>query len=387
MQQQTVQLLCALLKSAVSDKELSEEEKRSYADHGSNELWKLAEKNELSHLVSWAITQNKLPVAEGIDLERPWLKAVFQNERMLLDYQSACQALEKAMIPFLPLKGSVLRGYYPQSWMRTSCDVDILVHREDLERAIACLVQDLQFVEKGRGSHDVSLFSPTDVHVELHFDLIEEEWVNNAFVILEEVWQHAAPRPGSEYCYQMTDAFFYLYHLVHMAKHVETGGCGVRPFLDLWLLDRQETADPAGRDALLERCSLQTFAGVCRRLSSAWFDGAPMDEASRQLQEYLLRGGVYGTSENRVALAQKKKGGRLGYLWSRMFISHDKLKRYYPILEKHRWLMPFMQIRRWFMLFDPDVAKMAKSEMGANSRLQAERAGEMEELLKNIGLS
>ena len=387
MQQQTVQLLCALLKSAVSGKELSEEEKRVYSDFGGNELWSLAEKNELSHLVSWAITQNKLSVSEGIDLQRPWLKAVFQNERMLLDYQSVCQALEKARIPFLPLKGSVLRGYYPESWMRTSCDVDILVHREHLEAAIACLVQDLQFVEKGRGSHDVSLFSPMDVHVELHFDLIEEERVNNAFFILEEVWQHAAPRPGSDYFYRMTDAFFYLYHLVHMAKHIETGGCGVRPFLDLWILDRLETADLAGRDALLERCGLSTFTRVCRQLSRAWFEAEPMEEASRQLQEYLLRGGVYGTSANRVALAQKKKGGRLGYLWSRMFISYDKLKRYYPILEKHRWLMPFMQIRRWFMLLDPGVAKMAKSEMAANSRLQADRAGEMEELLKNIGLS
>ena len=98
-------------------------------------------------------------------------------------------------------------------------------------------------------------------------------------------------------------------------------------------------------------------------------------------------GGVYGSTDNRVALQQKKKGGRIGYVLSRIFIPYAKLKRYYPVLEKHRWLMPFMQIRRWFMLLNPDVARMAKREMAVNGKLVKTKSDEMNNFLDYIGLS
>lgn len=97
-------------------------------------------------------------------------------------------------------------------------------------------------------------------------------------------------------------------------------------------------------------------------------------------------GGVYGSTDNRVALQQKKKGGRIGYVLSRIFIPYAKLKRYYPVLEKHRWLMPLMQIRRWFMLLNPDVAKMAKREMAINGNLAKTKTDEMNSFLDDIGL-
>ena len=98
-------------------------------------------------------------------------------------------------------------------------------------------------------------------------------------------------------------------------------------------------------------------------------------------------GGVYGSTDNRVALQQNKKGGRIGYVLSRIFIPYAKLKRYYPVLEKHRWLMPLMQIRRWFMLLNPDVAKMAKREMAINGNLAKTKTDEMNSFLDDIGLN
>ena len=46
------------------------------------------------------------------------------------------EALEKAEIPFLPLKGSVIRKYYPEPWMRTSCDIDLLIHKEEADNVV-----------------------------------------------------------------------------------------------------------------------------------------------------------------------------------------------------------------------------------------------------------
>ena len=76
----------------------------------------------------------------------------------------------------------------------------------------------------------------------------------------------------------------------------------------------------------------------------------------------------------------------MGYVFSRIFISHEQLKRYYPILEKHKILTPFMQVRRWFSLLKPGVFKMAKKEIKANKNIDKENAKKMKEFLDDIGL-
>lgn len=67
------------------------------------------------------------------------------------EYNRICDALESVEISFLPLKGSVLRQYYPEPWMRTSCDIDILVHENDLEKTTEYLVRDLGYIYDRKG--------------------------------------------------------------------------------------------------------------------------------------------------------------------------------------------------------------------------------------------
>ncbi|MFX7845188.1 nucleotidyltransferase family protein, partial [Acinetobacter baumannii] len=77
---------------------------------------------------------------------------------------------------------------------------------------------------------------PSGQHIELHFNLIEDHRIKGASAILNRVWDAAVPCGGWTYQYEMPDELFYFYHIAHMAKHVENGGCGIRPFLDIWVL-------------------------------------------------------------------------------------------------------------------------------------------------------
>jgi hypothetical protein len=154
----------------------------------------------------------------------------------------------------------------------------------------------------------------------------------------------------------------------------------------MWLLDGLECADVAGRDVLLEKGNLLRFANAMRGLSKVWLEGKEATETEKKLESFLLRGGAYGTTDNKVVLGQSKRGGKVGYLVSRVFVPNSKLKRYYPILEKYPWLMPVMQVRRWFMIFNPSVAKMAKSEMSASSTVDKKKSDKMTEFLNEIGL-
>ena len=380
------QILFALLRGAICGTLLTESQRQDCVGEVLNDLLKTAKKHDVAHLAVLGLKKNGLLTGENASLETGLLHAVFRYERINYEYINLCAILEDGKIPFMPLKGSILRVLYPEGWMRTSCDVDVLVHTEDLERAIASLVEKLNYTVKVRTSHDVILDSPSGVHVELHYDLVEEGRANNAIDVLRNVWADASLREGSRYFYEMSDSFFYFYHIAHMAKHFESGGCGIRPYIDLWLLDHMEGADVAARDALLEKGGLLQFTEVSRKLSRVWLGGDEETALTQQLQAFLLHGGIYGSTDNRVALQQKKKGGRFGYLWSRMFVSRERLQRYYPVLKKHPWLLPFMQVRRWFMLLRPEMATLAKRELQANKNIHQSEADTMNTFLNDIGL-
>ncbi len=389
MEQRVLKILFPLLRAAVFGEALTDAEKAAFSEEMLPDLMHLAKRHDLSQLAAAGICQNALLDKNHEyygKLQKIQLAAAFRCEKLQYELQQLCTALEKAEIPFIPLKGSVLRAYYPALWMRTSCDIDVLVRGEDLTRATDALVQDLQYTAKGKGTHDVSLYTPDGVHIELHFDLAEEGYADKALPILQNVWEDASPAENCTYRREMTDAFFYFYHITHMVQHTITGGCGIRPFLDLFILDRMNGADHAGREALLARGGLARFADVSRHLSRVWFAGESPDGVTAQMEAFVLHGGVYGTADNRVAISQKKRGGPVGYFFSRVFAPYDKLKRYYPILEKYPILTPVMQVRRWRKLANPRIAGMAKAEIAANSSVDSAKAKAMKRFLSDIGL-
>lgn len=216
----------------------------------------------MAHLLILALRNNNLISTSDISAESQILwRVVYRYERLNYEYEKLCKALEKAKIPFIPLKGSILRDYYPEPWMRTSCDIDVLIHKKNLARAIAYLSQNLEYVEKERATHDVSLYSPQGNHIELHFDLVEEGRAKNAINVLNSVWENVSLHKDYLYRYDM-DEFFYYYHIAHMAKHFESGGCGIRPFVDLWILDSIECADYKKRSDLLKKGELIQFSSM-----------------------------------------------------------------------------------------------------------------------------
>jgi len=387
MDQKTARVLFAQLRCAIAGTERNEKEENVFSEEMLPELLRMAKRHDAAHLLALGLKQNGLLSGEEkAAAEKCIYKAAFRCEQLEYELSRLCGVLEQAKIPFIPLKGSVLRQYYPEPWMRTSCDIDVLVHGEDLDPAMDALVQNLQYTAKERTTHDVLLDTPSGVHVELHFDLVEEGRAQRAIDVLRSVWDNAFPAGEGLFRHEMSDAFFYFYHIAHMAKHFENGGCGIRPFLDLYILDRMEGADREGRDGLLAAGGLLQFADTARTMSEIWFGDGEPDEFFLFLERFLLHGGAFGTAENRVALSQEKKGGKAGYFFSRVFAPYDKLKRYYPILEKYPILTPVMQVRRWGMLLRPEVAGMAKAEIAANRRTDKAKAKEMKRFLRDIGL-
>ena len=381
---ETVRLFTDLIRfelcgKAVSHPPLSVEEAKA--------LFLLAKKHDLAHVAAnGAIRAGLLPDDPRVQevYKKACLSALVRYESLAKELVLITALFEEAKIVHLPLKGSVLRAIYPAPWMRSSCDIDILVHEEDIERARPLLLE-AGYRPYANTAHDVSFDSPRGVHIELHFRLLEDGVSAVMQETLNGVWSYASPREGRVYEQMLSDDFFYYYHIAHMAKHYLHGGCGIRPFLDLHLL-RHTAHDRAARTALLTAGGLCAFDTHATALADVWFGDGTHTPVTEEMERYVISGGVYGTEENRITVGQTRRGGKLGYALSRIFLPYHALKYHYPSLQKHKWLFPFFQVRRWCKLIFLGGIRRSAKELETNRRIDGDKASATARHLGELGL-
>ena len=386
MNEQVVQIMSALIRKVVCGAEASEEFKASITSETLSQLYALSKSHDMAHIVAQGLSEIGL-VGEGEisqKFQKQQMLAFYRYQRINYAFEEICRVLENEKIPFVSLKGSVIRRYYPEPWMRTSSDIDFLIKAEDVGKIKSAMENKLNFQYKSTWHHEHSFFTESGVHIEFHDNLNPDD--DRKIDLLENAWDYVEHVGNSNYHFEMNDEMFYFYHIAHMAKHFEEGGCGIRPFLDLWILEHRITHADSERDALLEQGGLLIFANACRRLSAVWFDNVKSDNITEQMQEYILQGGVYGTLDNRVVVQQNKRGGKIQYALSRVFLKYDVIKFHYPILKKHRWLMPIMQVCRWFRLLRKGRMKQSLHELNVNKKMSQEKISETAELFTKLGL-
>lgn len=340
-------------------------------------LYRLSKKHDMAHIVGKYLEKNGLLPLEA-EVTAKYKKqinlAIYRYQRSRYELETLCEALEASGIPFMPLKGSVLREQYPEPWMRTSCDIDVLVHEKDRDAAAEYLAAHLNYRREEDWGHDVSLFSPGGIHVELHYTLMNDGLLRpETDKVLHRVWDHTTLKEGCACHHIMNDEMFYVYHMAHMAKHIKYGGCGIRPLLDLWILEHVVPHDGAARAALSEKAGLTDFNRNAHALSDVWFAGAEATETTQGMQDYIILGGVYGNKENRMAVQQKETGGKAGYAMHKIFPPMTVMKTYYPTLRKHAWLVPFFHVRRWFGLVFGGGAKRSVKVLKDNQGMTEEQ--------------
>ena len=335
----------ALIRFEINKTALCDEVKNLITPEILPSLFTLSKRHDLAHLICDALEKNGLLFDGEIKARflNERLLAVCRYERQKYEFDRICIVLEEAEIPFIPLKGSVIRAFYPEPWMRTSCDIDILVEPKNLSCAVNVLQKELEYKKKEfESSHDVSLFSASGVHLELHHSLVEENRTKRAEDILYSVWDSVVD--DISFKKTLKDDMFYFYHVAHMAKHFEVGGCGVRTFLDVYLLKEQERYKTCECDKLLERGNLLAFSKGVEETALAWFKEAQSTPLVESIQEFILNAGMYADMENKAAINQAKRGGRTKYFCSRLFLSREELVKQYPKLENKKWLMLFYQM-------------------------------------------
>ena len=381
-----INTLFALIRNAVLGEEMSEEAKQE-AGHEAELLYKMARHHDMAHLLDYAYKISGISVSDenvAFEFIKQNAMSVMRYENLNLALVNISELLEKEGIPFIPLKGAVIRNFYPEPWMRTSCDIDILVHEEDLDRAEKAIVEKLGFTSKGvRDYHDVSLYSEDDVHLELHFNIKENR--NNVDTLLTRVWDYALPKNNGSYEYVLTNEFFMFQIAAHLSYHVAGGGCSIRNFLDMYLLKNKLELDESKLCSMLEICGIKTFYYESLRMSEVWFGDGEHDETTLLYQKYLLDGGVYGTKKNQIAASRRKKS-KVSYILSRIFMPYEHLVITYPGLKGKKYLSPIYQLRRWCRIAFGGRIGYASKEISLNNDMSEKNKDDVSLLFEKIGL-
>ncbi|MBQ6441284.1 MAG: nucleotidyltransferase family protein [Lachnospiraceae bacterium] len=307
-------------------------------------LYKVADFHLLTAITAMAL--------ESADVHDPTFtqakaKAIRKVALMDAEMQALFARLNAAGIWYMPLKGTVLKGYYPVFGMRQMADHDILF---DAERAedVKTIMESLGFEVKhfGASNHDCYYKEPV-CNFEMHRALFGPSHDERLYTYYRDV-QDRLIGDGCEKHFSPED--FYLYMTAHEYKHYSGGGTGLRSLLDTYVYLHGVSLDMVYVEREIEKLGIGDFEAANRSLALHLFGGEPLTEEEREMLDYVLSSGTYGTMANSIRRQIREKG-RWGYFLSRMTLPADLMHQLYPVLDKAPVLYPFCWSHRLIHAF------------------------------------
>lgn len=314
-------------------------------------LGKIAEMHKISSILYPILEKKGIKNAKMRAEFNYWL-TVETNQQVFLDILR--ERLEAEKIRFICIKGAYIRTLYPETYMRSSTDLDIFVDDENTER-VREIMQDLG-CEVIRFSHklqDDAYAWGNFVHIEIHRRLINKTYLWSQKC--QEIVGRTFPKKEGSYEYVMSAEDFYLHMIAHMAKHLKYSGCGIRMVLDVWIYLRR-LGDTLDRDILNERlkdCGLDIFEREIVKLVDYWFCGKDADIKTKALARYIFGSGLFGSNKQYFATelatiagnGGSVKSGTVKKLMKNIFTPYTDMAIYYPKLQKYPILLPYY----WFV--------------------------------------
>ena len=99
----------------------------NFSDEELKNIFLLSKKHDLAHMAGDALLKLNCCNSETKKkFQKEIITAVYRFEKLEITLADIRKSLD---VPFIPLKGAVLRQLYPEKRLRTSCDVDILVKK------------------------------------------------------------------------------------------------------------------------------------------------------------------------------------------------------------------------------------------------------------------
>lgn len=288
------------------------------------------------------------------DAEIPkWLKTKFLERITILTTlwykgEEVIAAFDKAGIDYIPLKGIVVKDYYPEPYMRHMGDVDILIHESDYADKIKPIMLGLGYREGVESNHEFQWIKDGYL-IELHKKIIPS-YNKDFYNVIGDGWGWL--KDGNQYAYLVA----------HFAKHYRDSGIGIGHLVDL------EVCRKMSESSGISDLHLTKFHNNLQRTLDCWFRNAEYDEITSFITRKIISGGEYGNRITAMKSSTLKliyeaggsvKKARIKHALRALFPTFSVMKKRYKVLKSLPFLLPFFYV--WRMICSPFRGNIKKN--------------------------
>ena len=356
-----------------------------------NILFKLAKHHNLLGICHCVLNhsnnKNRIPQDFSDSVENKFFDSIYVYECQQACINEVKDILTASQIRHILFKGIVLRKLYPVPESRIMGDIDILIDRENRDKAKAALIgAGFQCTEQNGPVYN---YRKNGVLLEVHTRIISE-FGDNAFA---DAFDNAVFDGMTGV---LNDNYHTAYLIAHTAHHFKFYGAGIRHILDLAVIQKNKNIDINEVLNILEPPGLATFAGVIFSVCCEWFGvGTKFIEDTQQTQQYLCKCGAFGSmQENKGAIVTRKEmetGGRVSAFRVKLrlaFPAYEKLKNinYIRFIDGRPWLTPYAWVYRFFYNLKNRKSFMTKTISEIDDKKTQELAEQELAYFEEIGL-
>lgn len=309
------------------------------------------------------------------------------SETQMAEVQTLCEAFAEAGVDHAPLKGVLIKRYYPMESMRSMSDIDILVRTEQYAK-IEPIMKRLGYTFEVESDHEYN-WRKGHVHAELHKCLIPS-YNEDYYSYYNDGWDFF--HPTKDHRYEMRDEDLFIYLFTHYTKHFRDGGIGVKHLTDLWVFRRAKpNMDESYLIKELKKLHLDEFYANVTATAEYWFEDGELTDTVERMTHHIITCGAFG----RQALQQKAealrnapakgKHSKLRWVLRKIFLPYKNMCQKYPFLRRLPFLLPIMWIARWFtaVFFKP---KSLKKDIKNATEMSQDSIDGYAEYLQSMGI-
>lgn len=194
------------------------------------------------------------------------------------------------------------------------------------------------------------------MYIEMHRSLLKKD--NKNYSLLENQLEKAKVRDGYSYSKEMTLEDYYIYMLLHSAKHFSQGGIGIRMIADEYVFYKKYS-DQLNQNYLseqFEKLGITLFEKKLRDISLKWFSKGSEVKDFDDVEEYILLSMTLGRLDvavmsemerRRVNTETGRKKSRFVNFISSLFPNKTYMANKYSFVEKMPILLPYSWVCMW----------------------------------------
>lgn len=345
--------------------------------------------HNVSNIIGYGITLGAFNADENT--RQLFMQSVYKSalvdENQKNEFSALFKAFDENKIKYMPLKGLVLKDIYPSGDMRNMSDGDILIDLEERDK-IEKTMREIGYTFKIESNHELVYKKPPFINVELHKCLIPS-YNEDLYAYYGDGWK-LAKKVDNSGRHEMSVEDTFIYIITHFAKHYRDGGAGIKYIIDIWLYKNRNNIDMTYVLNEMKNLGLERFTECIIKLADAWFSGEEFDDVTIAMTNYILNSGQYGNMKNatlsntmrenmETSGEDLKKKGML-YL---AFPNLEHMRRNYPVLKRHPYLIPFLWIWRWIRIL---TGKTDRRNLKKLEYLSKENITEFELHMRAVGL-